>query len=98
MTNLPLAFLRPDELAVMIPILGVVAGIVAIMTKHQQKMAEIIHGSRAAQSNDEIAALRSEVAELKQMVHQQMIALDSYAGSPRRSDDVPPLQRRLEQF
>ena len=31
-------------------------------------------------------------------VHQQMIALDSYAGSPRRSDDVTPLQRRLEQI
>jgi uncharacterized protein YlxW (UPF0749 family) len=95
---LPLfAFLGPDQLGVFIPILAVVAGIVAILTRHQQRMAEIIHGTAQAQSTDEIVQLRKEVFELKQMVHEQMIALDSYAGSSRQTDDVP-LQKRLEQI
>jgi len=96
MVSLPLSFIRPEEMAVFVPILGIIAGIVAIMTKHQQKMAEIIHGSSQNQSNAEIAQLRSEVAELKQMVHQQMIALDSYSALPRPPAEIP-LQRRLEQ-
>jgi len=92
-----LGFLDPGQLGAFIPILAVVAGIVAILTKHQQRMAEIIHGTAQQQSSDEVGQLRMEVAELKQMVHQQMIALDSYAGSSRRTDDVP-LQKRLEQI
>jgi len=97
MHNLPLAFLQPDQLAIFIPILGVVAVIIMILTKHQQRMAEIIHGTAQAQSAEEIVELRHEVAQLKQMVHEQMIALDSYAGSSGRAEEVP-LQKRLEQI
>lgn len=86
-----------DELALFIPILAVVAGIVAILARHQQKMAMIIHGSTNRQSTDEIAQLRQEVYELKQMVHQQMIALDSYAGRATKQADLP-LQKRLEEI
>lgn len=97
MPNPILSAIGPETLGVLIPILGIVAGIVAILTKHQQRMAEIIHGTAQHQSNEDVAMLRSEVAELKQLVHQQMIALDSYAGSPRRSEEIP-LQKRLEQL
>ena len=95
MYNLPLALVGPEHFAVFIPILGVVAGIVAILTKHQQRMAEIIHGTASEISNQDVAQLRREVAELKQLVHQQMIALDSYSSS-RPPQEPVSLQKRLE--
>jgi hypothetical protein len=89
--------MHSETIAVFIPILGIVAGIVAIMTKHQQRMAEILHGSPQNQSNNEINHLRNEVAELKHLVHQQMIALDAYSGHTRPPAENP-LQKRLEQI
>ena len=92
----PLSEIGPEHMAVFIPILAVFAFIVTILTRHQQRMTEIIHGTASQRPNEEIAQLRHEVSELKQLVHQQMIALDSYNNATRRSDDVP-LQKRLEQ-
>lgn len=77
---------RPDVLALLIPIgLMVVLPIVAILTHHQRKMAEIVAQRAAAQSNPEIAALRHEVRELKELIHQQAIMLD---GRAPQTDDV----------
>ncbi len=95
MQNIPIADVDPATLGVLIPILGIVAGIVAILAKHQQRMTMIIHAPGNRQSTDEVAQLRKEVFELKQMVHEQMIALDSYAGRPSTSTDLP-LQQRME--
>lgn len=67
--------LGPEQLAIFIPIIIFMIPIVAILTKHQQKMAEILH-SRPQVPNEEILALRREVADLRQLVHQQAIALD----------------------
>ncbi|HVL39583.1 MAG TPA: hypothetical protein VM328_09360 [Fimbriimonadaceae bacterium] len=47
--------------------------IVAILTSHQQRMAQILHG--AAQPHDD--ALRKDVQDLKNLVHQQALLLDS---------------------
>ncbi|MCH8274397.1 MAG: hypothetical protein IH851_06385 [Armatimonadetes bacterium] len=59
----------------MVPIVGIVVTIglpmvialVAILAKHQRKMAELLHGSQrdAQPLMQEIRALRQEVAELK---------------------------------
>ncbi len=51
--------------------------IVAVLTSHQQKMAAIIHGRNQGQNPAEIDALRHEVNELKQLVHQQTIVTDN---------------------
>jgi len=71
----------------MIPILALMIPIIAILVSHQQKMAQIIHSSRQGVDAHETAALRAELRELKEMVHQQMLALDSYAGNRAPADD-----------
>ena len=80
----------------MIPIVALTIPIVAILVKHQQRMAEIIHGTARQQGDAEIAQLRSEVYELKQLVHQQMISVDSLVSSRVASQEIP-IHQRLEQ-
>lgn len=64
---------------VIVPFIIFMIPIVAILTKHQQKMAEIIHQNQANRNlpNPEIDALRREVSELRQLVHQQTINIDN---------------------
>lgn len=67
-----------DKIAVMIPIIALLIPVIAILTKHQQRMAELIHGGEQnRQSSQEILALRHEIAELRSLVHQQSIAVDN---------------------
>jgi hypothetical protein len=72
----------------MIPIIVFMIPIIAILTSHQQKMAQIIHDQQKRQADPEIAALRQEVRELKELVHQQLIAMDSQVRPGISS--VPP--------
>lgn len=53
--------------------------IVAILTKHQRKMAELVHQNAQPIANAETQMLRQEIQELKSLVHQQAIALDNLA-------------------
>lgn len=89
------AGIGPDSLAMMIPITALMIPIVAILVKHQQRMAEIIHGTARQQGDAEVAQLRSEVYELKQLVHQQMISVDSLVSAQLQKKE-PALQERLE--
>ena len=68
--------------------LVVVLPIVAILTQHQRKMAEILHSRQQQEGNPEIAALRHEIRELKELIHQQAIALDTATGRVR--PPMPP--------
>lgn len=56
--------------------------IVWILTKHQQKMTLLLHEANNRQQelpqNQEV---RREIADLKEVVHQQTIAMDSLAKS-----------------
>ncbi|MBX3119652.1 MAG: hypothetical protein KF784_11345 [Fimbriimonadaceae bacterium] len=70
--------------AIAVPIVIFMIPIVAILTKHQQKMAELIHGNRNIQGSPEMDMLRREVAELKTLVHQQTMMIDEIAGNQRR--------------
>lgn len=72
-----------------IPLVGAVMvfgiPIIAIVTHHQRKMAELIHGSQnRAQEIEplvgEVQRLRHEVAELKQAYYDQQIQLDDLKG------------------
>jgi hypothetical protein len=75
--------------------LVVVLPIVAVLTAHQRKMAEVYaRSAAAAQPNPELQSLRQEIRELKDLVHQQAIALDSAnrLGPPA----TPTVEQRLE--
>ena len=74
-------------LAIFIPLLALMIPIVVILTRHQQRMAEIVH--RTAGDHSELTALRHEIAELKSLVHQQAITLDTLAGM-QRTLSAPP--------
>ena len=71
--------------------------IVAILTSHQRKMATIIHGSQQnqLQNNAQQDQLASEVRDLKQIVYQQAIAIDSLTNEVRRSNGQPASQESL---
>ena len=62
--------------------------ITAILTAHQRKMAMIIHNTqqRFAQEDGQQQQLASEIRELKQMVYQQAIALDSLTNEVKKSN------------
>lgn len=68
--------LNPANLGVLVAIVAMLIPIVAILTAHQRKMAEIIHQNQARQGYGEIETLRQEMRELKQLIHQQAISLE----------------------
>lgn len=82
----------PGQIGVFIPIVLAMIPIVAILTSHQQKMAQIVHGSKAGQLNDaqaaEIERLRHELQDLKALVHQQTIAIDNLSSLPRSQSQI----------
>jgi len=57
--------------------------ITAILTAHQRRMAEIIHQG-GGNNAEVIARLAAELAELRNLVHQQSIALDDMSNLQRR--------------
>jgi hypothetical protein len=72
------------EVVYLIPLTALMIPIVAILTYHQRKMAEVIHAHRQpSPPSPEIEALRREVLELKQVVHQQTIAIDGIRQLPQ---------------
>lgn len=99
MTNfLPLAAagdLSP-LIILIVPVLALMIPIVRSLLSHQQKMAEIL---RSGTPNDavlrELAEMRREMSELKQVVNQQTIALDD--ASSLRLQSPPPLSEDMRQ-
>lgn len=57
--------------------------IIAILTSHQRKMAQIIHGQAHGANEAEVLQLRRDVAELKQAMAHQLIALDNLHAAQR---------------
>lgn len=72
--------MNPGTIAVMIPILAIlmIFGIplMGILTKHQQRMAELMHANGNSALDARVDALQRDISELKDLVHQQTIALD----------------------
>lgn len=71
--------MNADILVPLIPITALMIPIVAILVKHQQSMAQILHGGVA--ENERIAALSEEVRQLRQRVDSLTVALDSRPAS-----------------
>jgi hypothetical protein len=83
-----LAIVDPEVIAaVMVPLVFLMIPIVAILARHQQKMAEIIH---RGSGGEDMAALRREIGELKTLMHSQAIALDNLAGTQKALSAPPP--------
>ncbi len=72
----------------LIPILALMIPIVAILTAHQRRMAEIIHQNHDSGFGAEVQRLTAEVQALKELVLQQTLALDSAAS--RTLPPAPP--------
>lgn len=60
--------MEPGQLALLIPIIGVMIPIVAIWAKHQQKMAEITADKTADATAEKAAQYASQVAKLEDRV------------------------------
>ncbi|MFI5387687.1 MAG: hypothetical protein ACHQ50_16380 [Fimbriimonadales bacterium] len=76
-----------DFIWVLVPMTALLIPIVAIFSAHQQKMAQILHQSGG---NADVNALRQEIAELKTLIHNQSIALDTLAGTQKSLSSPTP--------
>lgn len=85
-----------DWIWIMIPLTALMIPIVAVLTSHQQKMAQILN--RNVGDHTELAALRQEIAELKALVHQQAINLDNLTGAQRSLIAPPPTTNLSERL
>ena len=86
----------PDTLALMIPIVGIMIPIVAILTKHQQRMAEIIHSQHGG--NEVLSKLESQERELqllREQLNTQAIQIDDLKSRPRLTGGVQTIEDRL---
>ncbi len=81
---------------ILVPVCALMIPIIAILSSHQQKMAEIIHRNQTAEiPSSDIAELRQEIQALKEIVHQQAIALDDRAGLRQGPPPMPDVAKRL---
>lgn len=100
----PIAQFSADEIAPMIAsVLLFMIPIIAILTAHQRKMAEIIHrGQSHGTGPNELDSLRMEISRLTQAIHQNTIAVDNLvqqqnpSAAPRLAGELPPDFSRLE--
>lgn len=76
----------PEMAGIIVPVVIFMIPIVAILTKHQQKMAELIHGNQNQNAFAELSYLRAEVAQLKEVVTNQQLALDDMRNRVRTMD------------
>ena len=86
---MPFAQARIDEIApAIMGVLVFMIPIIAILTGHQRKMAQLIHGQGERRADlspmvvDRISSLEREVAELRDQVRRQTIALDDLKSVP----------------
>ena len=71
-------------LPLMIPLVALMIPIVALLTRHQQTMAQIIHGGAA---QGELESIRYEVQELRRQLDYQATLLNDMKLSPVKRED-----------
>ncbi len=91
MTN----FLLPSlgalfDMVYLIPITALMIPIVAILTYHQRKMAELMRTQLPQGNPQELSEMRREMQELKQIVAQQAIQMDDFLNNQRKLTAGPP--------
>lgn len=85
-------------IALMIPIIAIFTGgaiaVASIITKHQRQMAEMIRKEQKEPGLvDEIRAMRAELADLRDRVNQQTLAIESKNNPPQMGTRPPDLPR-----
>lgn len=91
------------DLEILIPITAIVMifgiPIAGILTNHQRKMAEIMRQNQPSQTDpylaNQILALRQEVKELKEIVHQQVLTLEGRTMTPPIPTSTEDVIQRL---
>lgn len=78
----------PEQIGVLIPIVALMIPIVVIMSRHQQKMAEIVRGQGSDQLRSDVEALKQEVGYLRGVVSSQTVVLENLRK--RSLDQAPP--------
>jgi cell division protein FtsB len=80
----------PSVILILLIVVGLpmLVGLVAVLTEHQRKMAEIIHRGGAnrdavQQLTAEVAQLRAQLAQTRDLLNQELLSQDS-----RRSLDA----------
>lgn len=97
---LPIAAFADDFLPVIAMVLIFGIPIIAILTAHQRKMAELFRGQNAPQQLDsnlqyKLDSLQSQVSELKQLMQEHIINSDAPAISAKTPPQVPTIEQRL---
>jgi hypothetical protein len=78
-----LAWSPPEMIAAFVVPLAPVAMVLGIVySRHQVKMAQIMYGQGGKKVSDEVTELRSEVAQLKELVQNQALALELARSRP----------------
>jgi hypothetical protein len=80
--------MHPGPLLIPILFILMVFGIpiIKMLLNHQQKMTELMHSN--AGIDPRLNALAADLAALKDLVHQQTIAIDRLSALPPRPDAV----------
>jgi len=66
-----------DWIWVLIPLAPFMVGGIAILVKHQQRMAEIVHGVHGHHvANQDVAGMQEQINQLRQQLAQVTLALD----------------------
>ena len=76
--------------AVVVPLGVFMIPIIAILTAHQRKMAELMHQRQPESSPHELSELRRDVQQLKEIVSQQAIQMDDFLSNQRKLSAGPP--------
>ena len=87
--------MQPFDPVFLIPIIFIVMGgfigVAAIVTTHQRKMAELVRTKEPdSQVLSELRALRGEIADLRDRVNQQTLALEAPPETRTRRLETPP--------
>ncbi|MCC7433511.1 MAG: hypothetical protein IT363_02425 [Methanoregulaceae archaeon] len=86
--------MNEDVLAAIALVICALIPIIYMLIKHQQTMAKILHENQ----NRTDDGLRREVDQLKQLVMQQTITLDSLAQENRQLRDRSTSETHVRQF
>ena len=90
--------IEAGTVAILVPVIIFMIPIIAILTAHQRKMAEIIHGKNGQNMNplglnlsyasqQDMAMMREEMRQLRELVQNQTLAIDNL-GTRQRKEDI----------
>lgn len=85
----------PQGLEVLIPFgICVIVPVIWILTHHQRKMTELMHGSasRKVEEDKRLTQIERELAEVKALLQQQVIQNDDLRGLTNRVAEIEPLK------